>query len=71
MSKTITIRFKNGVPISNAKDPKTRREAETFGAAFLAAAKEGRDTLRVVGPNPELPDEAQEAARALLRRYTR
>ena len=71
MSKTVTIRFKNGVPVSNAKDPKTRREAEAFGAAFLEAAREGRDTLNVAVPNPGLPNDAKEAARAVLRRFGR
>ena len=47
--KSITIRFKDGVPVSNAKDPKTRRESEAFGAAFLKAAKEGR-------PSPLCPE---------------
>lgn len=66
MGRSITIRFKDGVPVSNAKDPKVRREAEAFGAAFLAAAKEGRSTLHVVMPNPNLTDDAREMASELL-----
>lgn len=69
--KTVTIRFKNGVPVSNAKDPRTREAAEAFGAAFLAAAKEGPDTLHVTARNPDLPDEAKGAALAVLRRFGR
>lgn len=71
MRKDITIKFKDGVPISNAKDPKTRREAEAFGAAFLRAAKEGRDTLHIPVPNPELPEDEQAAVRALIDRCGR
>ncbi len=64
MSKTITIRFKDGVPVSSAKDPKTRREAEAFGAAFLKAANEGRDTMHIAVPDPDpLAAESAEPAR--------
>lgn len=66
MGKTISIRFVDGKPVSRLKDPKKRAEAEEFGRAFLE-----RPGAVVAVPNPDLPDEAKEAVRCLLRRFCR
>jgi hypothetical protein len=66
MGRTITIRFVNGEPVSGAKDPRRQREALAVGKVFI-----DNPGAVIVAPNPELPDEAQAAARALLRRHTR
>lgn len=69
MSRTITVRFKNGRPVSAAKDPKRRQLAEDVGAAFLDAVDNGGDASRLVTVNPSLDEESKAAARALLRMY--
>lgn len=61
MPRTVSLRFRNGTPVSALKDPRQRREAEAVGQAFLDNPGE-----RIVVVNPELPEEAREAARALL-----
>lgn len=65
MGRTISVRFKDGKPVPpRTKDPKKRAEAIALGEAFL---KNPGPVVTVV--NPELPDEAKAAARALLQMY--
>lgn len=64
MGRTISVRLDGKGPATRSKDPRRVAEAEELKRAFLA-----RPGASVVTPNPELPDEAREAARALLRRY--
>lgn len=68
MGRTISVRFKDGVPVSNARDPKKKREAEAMGRAFLDALDKGGDPMNLVTPNPELPEEAQAVVADLLRK---
>lgn len=63
MPRTISIRFRDGVPVSRLKDPRERREAEEVGRAFLEQPGE-----RIVVVNPGLPEEAREAAGEMVRR---
>lgn len=62
MGKTVSVRFKDGKVVpSKSKDPKYRALVQATGEAFLK-----RPGAVVAVVNPDLPEEAREAAQWLL-----